>query len=178
MEGLVAECLTDGMPVGKKLVRLGTEQMADQLLPHILYGLAAGMEHVVGIETIVAQLVVENLVGREITKMGPEGSHHFIGGQQKGCLRQLTAVIAVLGIADGTDRQHDAHTGIDRKQQLDALAQGTSTVGDAECLFLKQPLRTFLAIVDNLAGRLEPVNVVGAQGEKHHIGQEGMIRSL
>ena len=66
------------------------------------------MKHVLAIETIVAKLVVHNLVCREIFT-AVVFAYESVGSKQKGGLRQLTAMITIFGIANGTNGYYNPY---------------------------------------------------------------------
>ena len=82
-----------GLPVGKHLPGCRTESAGHELLPYVVNGLFAGMQHVGGVEAVVAQLVVQNLVGGKVVqwrvaelrrRQGGVGvSHELVDGQQQ-----------------------------------------------------------------------------------------------
>ena len=77
-------------------------------------------------------------------------------------VKTMRLVVAVLAIADGTDGKDDAHSGVALLQQRDTLLQSFAALLHRQLFFLEQPLRTLLAVIDNLAGLLQPIDVVGA----------------
>ena len=66
MEGTMLQGLLNGAPVVEELAGGWAEIMGDQLLPDVFDGLRRGVQHVVVVETIVAQLVEDDFVGREV----------------------------------------------------------------------------------------------------------------
>ena len=72
------------------------------------------MEHVRSIEAIVAKLIVDNLVGWEITDCRTKltARHKTVDGKEEGGLGELALVIAILGITYGRHRHHHLDTGI------------------------------------------------------------------
>ena len=62
-----------------------------------------GMQHVGCVETIVAQLVHHNLVGREVGDPFRVGRLQFIYGEQQSRLTQLVAVRPVFPMSDRAD---------------------------------------------------------------------------
>ena len=98
-------------PLAKVLSGRITENNGNKPFPNIIHCLLRGMEHVGSIKAIIAQFVVDNLVGGEI--------HHvvhlfcqLVGSQKQRSLRQLTAVKAVLGVAYGAYGDDDTNRGI------------------------------------------------------------------
>ena len=67
------------------------------------------MQHVLGIETVVAQLVVHYLVGRKIFHHVRIVGDKPVGGKQEHGFRQRAAVKAIFGIAYGAHRHYDSH---------------------------------------------------------------------
>ena len=159
-------------PLFEKLNGLLGEERFAEALPDVFHSLVGRVEHVFTIETVVAQFVVDNLVGREI--------HHVVHllcqlvGSQKQCsLRQLTAVKAVLGIADGAYGDDDTNRGINLPKHRDRLTQIVSTLVNAQLALGEQPLRTFPAIVHYLARLVEDVDMIGA--EREHSRLRGFV---
>ena len=66
VEGAVVQGGLQGRPFAEELLGGVGEIMGDELLPDILHGQRRRVEHVVGIEAVVAELVHQDLVGGEI----------------------------------------------------------------------------------------------------------------
>ena len=77
---------------------LGRDEGVAQPLPDILHRLIGGVQHICLIEAIVAQFIVDELIGREITR-----ARHLAGGEEQCGLRELGTMIAVFAIANGAD---------------------------------------------------------------------------
>ena len=132
-------------------------------MPNKLHCQVGGREHAYEIETIVAQLVVHYLVGREIVETGECRVGHASFRCEKECgFGELALVVAVFGIADGAYGEDDVDIGIHRKKQPDCLHYIVGTVVHRKFLFLKQPRRTFLSVIHYLACFLEPIDMVCA----------------
>ena len=68
MEGTMGKGLLQGAPFFQILAG-GIREAGFYLpLPNVLYGLVGGVQHIRIVETIVAKLIVHNLVGREVVK--------------------------------------------------------------------------------------------------------------
>ncbi len=66
VKGLVGKRLSDRAPLVEIVLGGITEVAVDQAFPDVFHGLGRGMEHVGGIETIVAELIHQELVGGEV----------------------------------------------------------------------------------------------------------------
>ena len=66
------------------------------------------MEHVIGIETVVAELVHHDFVGREIFAPVMEDGAEPVSGKQQGGLADLIAVRPILEMSDRADSQDEA----------------------------------------------------------------------
>ena len=71
MEGLMTVSLSNGAPVFEELFCSPAEIGGTEALPDKLHRLTGRMEHVFLVETVVAQLVVHNLVSGEISHPYP-----------------------------------------------------------------------------------------------------------
>ena len=170
MEGLVAESRLDGLPVLDELAGPRTEVLLVETLPDVVDGLLRGVQHVGLVEAVVAQLVEHNLVGREISDAGLAAAQ-LVGSQQQCGFGELTAVEAILGIADGADGDDDVDIGTAATQDVDSLREETDALLNRQFLLLKEVLRPLLTVVYYLARGLQAVDVVGAQGEEGDAGR-------
>ena len=75
---------------------------------------------------------------------------------------------SVFGIADGTDGHYHLQVPTYATENTYCLGEGIPTLVDGEFFFLKEALRTLLAVVHNLAGLSQTIDVVGAEGEDAH----------
>ena len=151
-------------PLFEKLNGLLGEERFAEALPDVFHSLVGRVEHVFTIETVVAQFVVDNLVGREI--------HHvvhllcqLVGSQKQRCLRQLTAVKSVFGVADRAYGDDDTNRRINLLECGNCLTQIVGTLVNAQLALGEQPLWTLPAIVHYLARLVEDVDMVGAECE-------------
>ena len=150
------------------------------------------MQHVGSVEAVVAELVEDEFVGGEVgngarrKSSGSSGdvsgqpadrwrgggkpanrrSQQLIDSEEEGGFRELALVVAVFAVADGADRHDDMDVRIEAAQEVYRLTEVVGTLVDGELLFLKEGGRALLAVVDNLAGSLEAVDMVGAEGEE------------
>ena len=90
----------------------------------------------------------------------------LIGSKQKRSLRQLTAMITILSIAYRADRHYDMSIGTTFQQLIDSLREIINARCNRQFLFLKEILRSLLTIIHNLACRLQPIDMIGAEGEE------------
>ena len=97
-------------------------------------------------------------------------ANNLLDGEQEGGLRELAAVVAVLAVANGTDGEDNLDVGTAAAEQVNGAAEVVGTLIDAELLFLEEGCRPLLAVVDNLARLFQPVDVVGAEGDKGDTG--------
>jgi hypothetical protein len=174
MEGTVGEGFADGLPLLKKLTGTGREVMGYELLPDIVYGLGRWMEHIGLEKAVIAQLVEHKLVGREVMEGGGDresgGLDELVNGKQEHGLGQLTLMETVFLIADGADGEDNLYVGSTGQESTDGTFQVAYNLADAEFLFCEQALGALLAVVYNLTGGLQPVDVVGTQGDEDHTG--------
>ena len=75
-------------------------------------------------------------------------------------------MIAVFAITDRTDRENNMHIRILLAEDMDSLLQIVGTLIYRKFLLIEQGCGPFLAIIDNLACFLQPIDVIGAQGEE------------
>ena len=90
IERAVGKCLADGSPLANVLTCLVGEETILEAAVDVVDGLWGGMQHVGCIEAVVAQLVEQDLVGREIEQRIPspsqrEGGLISIGGTIVSC---------------------------------------------------------------------------------------------
>ena len=143
--------LSDGLVFVDERMRLRCKESLGEALVDVLHGLFRWMEHVGSVETVVAQLVVHDFVGREIgdrrwcllcvfagcrlQRKRLCVAYELVGGQQQGSLGELTAVESVLGVADGADGDDDVRVRIGVAQQSDGLLQVVSALFDRQFFF-------------------------------------------
>ena len=161
MERLVSECLLDGLPFGEELFGSLVEVSPSELLPDVFHRLVARMEHIFLVETIVSQLIIHNLVGREIAHQLWESLTEKVGSQEKRSLGELTSMESILRIADWTHRDDDA---LDAHihQSLNSLGEFDHALTYRQLLLLEEALRTLLAVIHHLACLLQDIDMVGA----------------
>jgi hypothetical protein len=102
---------------------------------------------------------------------------NFLDSEEEGGLRELALVVAVFAVADGADRQDDMDVGIKAAQEVYRLTEVVGALVDGEHLLLEEGGRALLAVVDNLAGSLEAVDMVGAEGQEGDAGGDGGSRT-
>lgn len=149
MEGPMAESSLDRAPLAKKEVGPLAEEGVGKPLEDILHGLTAGMEHVLGVEAVVAQFVHHELVGRKVGR--PQLAAQPVGSEQERRLGQLALVVAILAVADGTDGDDDLHVGAAATQRVDSLGKIVDALVYGQYFFLKQVGGPLLAVVNNYA---------------------------
>ena len=66
VKGFVRQCLLQGAPFGKVVLGSWREVAIYEALPDVVDSLCRGVQHVGGIEAVVAELVEDELVGGEI----------------------------------------------------------------------------------------------------------------
>ena len=119
------------------------------------------MEHIFLVETIVSQLIIHNLVGREIAHQLWESLTEKVGSQEKRSLGELTSMESILRIADWTHRDDDAlDTHI--HQSPNSLGEFDHALTYCQLLLLEEALRTLLAVIHHLACLLQDIDMVGA----------------
>ena len=85
----------------------GREACLRESFPNVFYGLVRWVEHIILVETVVAELVVHNLVSGKIICI--QVLNEFVGGKKQYRLRQLALVLAILAIANGTYGNNDVN---------------------------------------------------------------------
>lgn len=101
MEGLMTVSLTNGAPVFEELFCSPAEIGSTEALPDKLHRLTGRMEHIFLVETVVAQLIVHQLIGWEIAHDAWILPHQPVGGKQQGGLGELTAMKPYLAYRMG-----------------------------------------------------------------------------
>lgn len=107
VEGLVGECLLDMLRLAHDVARLVGEAELREPFPDEAGGLRGGVDHVFGIEAVVAQLVEQELVGGEVGDLCGEGLAELVGGHEEHGLAQLVGVHAVAHVPDGAYGEDD-----------------------------------------------------------------------
>ena len=159
----MAEGLFYRLPLIEKMLCLVRESHTDESLPDVFYGHRRRVEHVGVVESVVAELVVDNLVGRKIVHTA--FAYEAVGGHEQYRLRQLAAVIAVFPVAYRTDSDHDIHVVVYCPEPSDGLAQKAVALVDGQYPLGEEPLRALPAVVNNLARGILDIYVVGAKGD-------------
>lgn len=153
-----------GAPDCEKSLCLVGEISVAKPFEDIVYSLRGGVEHVLAVEPVVAQLIENNLVGREIVYCcACRRLPHLFDGQQQGGLRKLRAMVSVFAISNGRYRKDEPHLWVTVVYQCNGFAQIFGTLRYAECLLVEKALWTLLAVVHNFASLLQYIYVVGAQ---------------
>lgn len=118
----------------------GREEPAAETLGDDIDGLGAGMQHVGGIEAVVAQFIKEYLVGRKI--VGESCVLKRVAEEEQGGLLELRGVEAVLFVTIRADGEEDTDLRIE--------------MGDAKEDFLPRVFKFLLRglLLDEEAGRL------------------------
>ncbi len=99
----VLESADDGCGIVHILAQCwGHGTLGEVLLDHI-NGHRGRMDEVVGVEAIIAQIVHEELIDREILHAVGIAALEFINGEEEGGFRELIAMKGVLDVADRTD---------------------------------------------------------------------------
>ena len=168
VKGAMVEGGLYGVPLGQEAGHGGTEEDAPHTLVDISHGLGAWMQHVLGIETVVAQFVVHNLVRGKIID-AIEETLGLGGAQQQGGLGQLATVKPILLIAYGTHGEDDAHLWPALAQLANGVAETVGNLLYGHRAFLEKILGALLTVVDHLAGGAQYIDVVGAKGEYGHV---------
>ena len=179
----MAQCLFQRLPLTEILPAVCREAPLHESLPEKVDSLLRGVQHVGSIEAVVAQLVQHNFVGRKVasdTSLASTTSHtnNPLNGQEQGGFGELAFVIAVLTVTDGTHCQHHLHSRVMAAQQRDGLLQVVGTGLYREFLLLKEGGRALLTVVYNLAGLLEPIDMVGSQRQKDDKALATLVRLL
>lgn len=88
----------------------GIHRKLNKFFPDVVNRLIRGVDHVLLIKTIVAELVKEDFVGGEIMDVR-ERPTNLIHGQQQGGLAQLVLVETILEMAQGGNRKDELLVG-------------------------------------------------------------------
>ena len=164
VERAVVECSFYGQPLAHERLGLAAEERVGEAFPDIVDSLLRRVQHVGGVEAIVAKLVAHYLVRREVDA-GVSLPSHFVCRQQQRSFRYGAAVKAVLGVAYGADGEYDAHVRSAVAQPGDGFSEISGALVYAEAALGEESLRSFLAVVHNLARLVEYVHAVGAERE-------------
>lgn len=125
----------------------GVDGEFSEAFPDVVDGLVGGVDHVFLIETIVAEFVEEDFVGREV--MGViEGFAHFVHRQKKRCLAQLVLVEAVLEVAQWRDGEDELLVG----EGLEQFGKGCHGLVGGKEAAVEAVGGEFVAVGDDLVG--------------------------
>ena len=182
IEGVVLKGFADGVPLLKEMECGRREIGVGHALVDIADSLLGGVEHVLLIESVVAELIVDNLVGRKIgNRRVIKRFDDLVDSQQQCGFGQLTAVIAVFSVADRTHGEQKTRQGKGRANQPDRLRKCIGTLADSQLLFMEKLLRPLLTVVHDLTRGDEPVDMIRAEREDSStwlISAEGQLTGI
>ena len=145
----------------------------NEFLEDIIHRLIGGMHHVFFIETVVAKLVEEDLVSREI--MGVvEVLAHLIHRQQQSGFAKLVLVKAVFQVAQGRDGEDELLVGNSLQQirkQLDGLLHREEDPFEVA-------RRKFMTVGNHTSSCFFTINPRGAQADDDPSGRLKMLVCL
>ena len=110
-------CTSNLLDAGHHLQTLRREYRTEEFLADILASHYRGVAQILGIETIIAQVVVENLVCREVVCVVK--SLYYLCHSDFECrLAQEILVCSIAQMAHGADRENDLFVGQNTSHQL------------------------------------------------------------
>ena len=127
------------------------------------------MQHIRLVEAVVAEFIVDYLIGREIIHHIRVKALQLFGSQEEYRLGERTAMESIFGIAYGTDRHHYLHIRTSLTQQTNCFCEVLHTRIHGEFLLTEQLVGAFLAVVHNLTCLLQHIHMVGAEREESHL---------
>lgn len=171
VEGTVLKGFADGMPLLKE-VKCGRRKIGmGQSFVDVADGLLGRVVHVFLIEAVVTELIVDNLVGREIDdRRVVKRFDDLVDSQQQRGLGQLTAMITIFSVADRTHGEQNTRGRKARANQSDSLRKCLGTLVDSQLLFVEKLLRPLLAVVHDLTRGDETIDMIGAEREDSSTG--------
>ena len=182
VEGTVLKGFADRVPLFKEVERGRREEGFGQPLVDVADCLLTGVEHVFLIEAVVTELIVDDLIRREIgNRRVIKRPDDLVDSQQQRGLGQLTAVIAVFSVADWTHGKQEPRLGKGRADQPDRLRKCLGTLFDGQLLFMEKLLRPLLTVVHDLTRGDEAVDMIGAEREDSSAGfvsAEGQLAGI
>ena len=164
MAGPVGGCGDEGFDGGKLPPGFLREEVGDEVFPDVFDGLRRRVDEVFGVETVVAQVVGENLEGRIVT-YGRETFGEFRGGQAQHGLAQGVAGESVGQVPHGADGQQDLFSG---EGTLEQPGIGPDNLPDTQAPADEFRGGSPVAVGHHLAVVLE--NPCRAEGEDHAVG--------
>ena len=124
------------------------------------------MDQVVGIETVVAQVVGEQFAGGEIVRMA-EPFGQFADSNPQGSFAERIALRAVAEVAHRADREDDFFVGQRPGEELRPFG---CDFFDREPCTVEKRLRLLVAVGDDAAALLEPVDPRRAESDDKTAG--------
>ena len=171
VEGTMLKGFADWMPLLKEVERSRREIGFGQPLVDVADSLLTGVEHVFLIETVVAELIVDDFIGREIGDRRVVKRFDNLVDSQKQCgFGQLTSMITVFAIADWTHGEQKPRLGKGRADQHDRLRKRRCALFDSQLLFVEKLLRPLLTVVHDLTRGDETIDMIGAEREDSGAG--------
>ena len=128
------------MPLAQEGLSFSAEIDLGEALPDVFHSLRRGVEHVFGIEAVVAEFIVDDLVGGEIGEWRVDSGEwtvcdYLIHCEQERGLGELGTMIAVFAVADGAYRKDYADIGVMLTQNVDGTLEIVGALVNREFLF-------------------------------------------
>ena len=133
------------------------------------------MNHVGGIEAVIAQFIEQDFVGREIIGKAPtrpprgEGTCYLINRQEQFCLAKLILMQSVTLMTNGTDGKNHMKMGIDTLKQLKEGFPCISNVVSRKTLASEKRIGLLVTIGNQHAIFLQTINIGSAESDDEHI---------
>ncbi len=112
-----------------------------------------GVRHVVGIETIVAEVVEQEFVGGKVADLGCGQNgwivEDLLARQLEGCLGERVVVRSVAEVANGRNGEDDTKRRVEVMQVTERVGEGSDTFGDRKTSPSELGGGKFMAVVDN-----------------------------
>ncbi len=126
--GTVRRRCDDGLHFGKQLPGLVVQQRLDEPFPQIVDGPGRGVDQIVGVEAVVAQVVREDLEGREVERLRKAFGELLDGHPQRGLADGIPRQ-TVPEMTHRTDRQQNLLAG---QRSLEEPVEGLDNLRDAQ----------------------------------------------
>jgi len=135
-----------------------------QPLPYILDRRSGGVQQIVGIETVVTQLVEHNLVRGEVTDLCGVLRLQLLNGEQQDGFAELVGVHAIALMTNGADGEHPVFVGI----AVDERSPCCQYILHGEPAACELGFGQLVAVSHHLSVAI--IYVRRAEGDEHRIG--------
>lgn len=139
------------------------DERVAQPLPDIFYGSGRGVGEVIGIETVVTQLVQHNLVGGEITHQPGVIPLQLFDSQEQHRLAELVLMQTVALVADRADSEHPVLV----RHSADERTPGCDYLLNSQPLACELAFGQFVAVGYNLS--VSVIDIRSPERYKHYI---------